>query len=219
MKGGLPKEPTIKGMLFTALSGTVLGLLFGAVILLKETPTKSRSAGAGVENLGIYTAEYSVGSVASAESATMRSRLSRLSRKTPGPIPFSESELNQYLSQFQSTDTNADGTPVDISFSLPNIRLEEKAFVLNSKVVVNPKSDRFEIMVQAFCHFETGPDGIEMKMDRIILNSFVVPEFGGFVGDMFLSKLSAISWPADVVDSWNAIREIELLEKSLVLVL
>lgn len=215
MRRGLPKEPTIKGMLFTAMSGTMLGLLLGAVILLKEKPTNLGT----VDRLGIYRAQYSAGSVATAESATTRSRLSRLSRKTAGPIPFSESELNQYLSQFKSSNTNADGTPANISFSSPNVRLEENAFVLNSKVVVNPKSDRFEIMVQAFCHFETGSDGIEMKIDRIVLNSFVVPEFGGFVGDMFLSKLSAISWPADVVDSWKAIREIELLEDNLVLVL
>lgn len=218
MRRVLPKEPTIKGILFTAMSGAVLGLLLGTVILLKETPTKSRSVGEG-QRLGVYTAEYSVGSVASAESATTRSRLSRLSRKSPGPIPFTEAELNQYLSQFKSAEVNADGTPADFSFSAPNICVEENAFVMNSKVVVNPKSDRFEIMVQAFCHFESGSDGIEMKIDRIVLNSFVVPKLGSFVGDMFLSKLSAIPWPADAVDSWNAIREVELLEDKLVLVL
>jgi len=219
MRRVLPKEPTIQGMLFTAMSGAALGLLLGAVILLKETPTKSRSVGEGIQRLGIYTAEYSLGSVASAESATTRSRLSRLSRKSPGPIPFTEAELNQYLGQFKSAEVNADGTPADFSFSAPNICVKENAFVMNSKVVVNPKSDRFEIMVQAFCHFESGSDGIEMKIDRIVLNSFVVPELGSFVGDMFLSKLSAIHWPADVVDSWNAIREVELLEDKLVLVL
>lgn len=219
MKRGLPKEPTIKGMLFTAMSGAVLGLLLGSVILLKETPTKSRNVGDGYQRVGVYQGQYSVGAVATAESATTRSRLSRLNRRSPGPIPFTEAELNQYLGQFKSAETNADGSPADFSFSAPNICLEENAFVMNSKVVVNPKSDRFEIMVQAYCHFESGSDGIEMKIDRIILNSFVVPALGGFVGDIFLSKLSAIPWPADVVDSWNAIREVELLEDKLVLVL
>lgn len=219
MKRGLPKEPSIKGMLFTAMSGVMLGSLLACVILLKETPTRGSTSDSSEAGLGAYAAEYSAGRAASEESATMRSRMSRLNRRTPGPIPFTESELNHYLSQFKSSDTNEDGSPANVTFSPPNIRLEDKAFVLHSKVVVNPKSDRFEIMMQAFCHLENGANGVEVKIDRLVLNSFVLPGFGGLVGDMFLSKLSAISWPAEAVDSWKAIREIELLQDKLVLVL
>ncbi len=221
MKRGLPKEASIKGMLFTAFSGTLVGLILACVILLKETPKKSQGTPSvsSVPRLGIYQAEYSIGSVDAAESATSRSRMSRLSRKTPGPIPFSESELNYYLSQYRSADTNEDGTPANVSFSSPNVRLEEKSFVVSSKIVVNPKSDRFEILAQVFCHLENGENGIELKIDRLVLNSLVVPQLGGIVGDMILSKLAAIPLPADLVDSWKAIREIELLEDKLVLVL
>lgn len=221
MKRGLPKEASIKGMLFTAFSGTLVGLLLACVILLTEMPKNSQGTASlsSVARLGIYQAEYSVGSVASEESATTRSRMSRLSRKMPGSIPFTESELNYYLRQYRSGDTNEDGTPANVSFSSPNVRLEEKAFVISSKIVVNPKSDRFEILAQVFCHLENGANGIELKIDRLVLNSLVVPQLGGIVGDMLLSKLAAIPLPADLVDSWKAIREIELLEGKLVLVL
>ena len=219
MKRGLTKEPSIKGMLFTAMSGVTLGLALGCVLLIQEKPMKASSSNSVSHVQGFYRADYSVGSVASEETPTTRSRMSRLNRKTPGPISFTESELNHYLSEFKSSETNEDGSPADISFSAPNVCLEEKAIVLNTKVVVNPKSDRFEVMVQAFCHFEQGADGPEMKLDRLVLNSFVVPEIGSFVGDMFMAKLSAMPWRAEMVDCWKAIREIELLEDTIVLVL
>jgi len=219
MRRGLPKEPSVKGMLFTATSGAVLGILLGGVILLKEMPTKGAPAEGSANQLGAYTAQYSLGSVAAAESPTMKLRMSALTRRAPGPIKFSEAEVNYFLSQFKSAAKDEEGNPANLSIGSPNVSLKEGAFVLNSKVIVNPTSDRFELMVQAYCRFEKSSDGHALKVDRLLMNSLKVPPVGGYVQDAFTKQLASISWPAELAEAWNAAREIQVLENSLIIVL
>ena len=118
MKRRLPKEPSTVGMILTAISGVSLGILLGSFILLREAPLRGNEP-AESGKIGDYAAYYSPGSAAAAESATVKSRISRLGRQIPGSIPFTEMEINHYLSQFKSADTNEDGTPSNISFSSP----------------------------------------------------------------------------------------------------
>ncbi len=218
MKRRLPKEPSTGGMILTAISGISLGILLGSFILLREAPLRGNNT-AGSGKIGDYAAYYSPGSVAAAESATVKSRISRLGRQIPGSIPFTEMEINHYLSQFKSADTNEDGTPTNISFSSPNVRIETDQFVMSGKIVVNPQNDRFEVLLQAFGRFENGDNGVKMKIEKILLNSLRVPKFGGLVENLFESNKAMFPLPTEVKSSLGAIREVELLENQIVLAL
>ena len=218
MKRRLPKEPSIVGMILTAVSGVSLGILLGSFILLREVPLSGiEPAESG--KIGDYAAYYSPGSAAAAESATVKFRTSRLGRQIPGSIPFTEMEINHYLSQFKSADTNEDGTPSNISLSSPNVRIETDRFVLSGKIIVNPQKDRFEVLMQAFGRFENGDSGLKMKIDKILLNSLRIPKLGGLVENLFESNKAMFPLPTEVKSSLGAIREIELLEDQIVLAL
>lgn len=205
-------------MILTAISGVSLGILLGSFILLKETPLRGKGPSVAGK-MGQYTAYFDPGSIASAESATVRSRISRLARQVPGAIPFTEMEINHYLNQFQSAETNEDGTPADVAFSAPNVRLENDAFVMSAKLVFSPQKDPFEILVQAKGHFENQEDGVRMKIDQLLMNSLVVPKLGGLVEGLFRKNVSAIPLPTELDGSLGAIKEVELLENQIVLAL
>jgi hypothetical protein len=218
MKRGLPKEPSTGGMILTAISGITLGILLGSFILLREAPLRgNKPAESG--KIGDYVAYYSPGSVAAAESATVKSRISRLGRQIPGSIPFTEMEINHYLSQFKSADTSEDGTPSNMSFTSPNVRIETDRFVLSGKIIVNPQKDRFEVLMQAFGRIENGDNGVKVKVDKILLNSLRIPKFGGLVEKLFDSNKAMFPLPTEVKSSLGAIREVELLEDQIVLAL
>jgi|GEM_PF-780030 hypothetical protein len=221
MKRKLPKEPSALGMIFTAISGISLGILLGAFILIKEPPRTVRNQSSESENeqLGKYATYYIPGAAASSESATIRSRISRLARQVPGAIPFTEMEINHYFSQRKSAETDAEGNPADISFASPNVRIENDQFVLSSKIVLNPTKDRFEIIAQAIGHFENGSNGVNLKVEKLYLNSLVLPKFGGFIEELFQGSISAIPLPTEVSGSLGAIKEVELLEDQIVLAL
>jgi len=218
MKRKLPKEPSKTGMILTAVSGVSLGVLIGSFLLLRQAPMRGNQSSTA-DRIGDYAAHYSPGAIASAESATFKSRISRLGRQIPGSIPFTEMEINHYLSQFKSSDTTEDGEPANVTITSPNVRIESDHFVLSTKMVFNPKKDRFEVLVQASGHFENVEDGVRMKIDRLLLNSLPVPQIGGLVNGLFQSNASIFPLPTEVKSSLGAIREIELLEDQVVLVL
>ncbi|HAT59966.1 MAG TPA: hypothetical protein DCS60_04255 [Opitutae bacterium] len=83
-----------------------------------------------------------------AESATVESRTSRLVRKIPASIPNTEMKINHYLSQYNSADTNEDGTPSNISFSYPRVRIETDRTAFSCKNIVKPPKDRFEVFLE-----------------------------------------------------------------------
>ena len=218
MRRKLPKEPSTGGMIFTAVSGISLGILLAGFVLLREPPQKVKSIPATSDGkLGDYSAYYVTGSVASAESATVRSRISRLGRQVPGSIPFTEMEINHYMSQFKSADTDEEGNPADVAFSAPNALLEEDQFVLSAKFVLSPQKDRFEIVAQAAGRIVNRDDGPRVVVDRILLNSLPLPKFGGIVQSVFMANASAIPFPTEVRSSLGAIKEVELLEDQIVL--
>ena len=221
MKRKLPKEPSAAGMIFTAISGITLGILLGGFILIKEPPRTVRSQPAESENgqLGKYAIYYTPGAAASSESATVRSRISRLARQVPGSIPFTEMEINHYFSQYKSSETDEEGNPADVTFASPNVRIENDQFVLSSKIVLNPSKDRFEIVAQAIGSFENSPNGVDLKVDKLYLNSLSLPKFGGFIDKLFQGSISSIPLPTEVSGSLGAIKEVELLEDQIVLAL
>ena len=221
MKRRLPEEPTTAGMIFTAISGISLGILLGGFILIKELPRTVRGQPGENEDgqLGDYATYFNPGAVASIESATVRSRISRLARQVPGSIPFTEMEINRYFSQYKSAETDEEGNPADISFASPNVRIENDQLVLSSKIVLNPSKDRFEIVAQAIARFENSPKGVNLKVEKLYLNSLVLPEFGGFIGNLFQGSISSFSLPTEVSGALGAIKEVELLEDQIVLAL
>ena len=221
MRRKLPKEPSAIGMIFTAISGISLGILLGGFILIKEPPRKVRSQPAenGDSQLGKYATYFIPGAVASSESATVRSRIIRLARQVPGSVPFTEMEINHYLSQYKSSETDEEGNPVDVSLASPNVRIENDQFILSSKIILNPSKNRFEIVAQAIGHFENGSNGVDLKVDKLYLNSLALPKFGGFVEKLFQDSISAIPLPTEVGDSLGAIKEVELLDDQIVLAL
>ena len=149
----------------------------------------------------------------------VKSRTSRLRRQVPGSIPFTEMEINHYLSQFKIADTNEDGNPSNISFSSSNVRIETEHFVLSGKIIVNPQKDRLEVLMQAFGRFENGDSGVKMKIDKILLNPLRIPKFGGLVDDLFESNKAVFPLPIEVECSLGAIREVVLQEDQIVLAL
>ena len=221
MKRKLPEEPTTAGMIFTAISGISLGILLGGFILIKEPPRTVRGQPGGNEDgqLGDYATYFNPGAVASIESATVRSRISRLARQVPGSIPFTEMEINRYFSQYKSAETDEEGNPADISFASPNVRIENDQLVLSSKIVLNPSKDRFEIVAQAIARFENSPNGVNLKVEKLYLNSLALLKFGGFIGNLFQGSISSISLPTEVSRALGAIKEVELLEDQIVLAL
>jgi len=91
---------------------------------------------------------YSLGVAMAAELATVKSRTSRLVRKIPASIPYTEMKINHYLSQYNSADTNKDGTPSNISFSYPRVRIKTDRTAFNGKNIVKPQKDRFEVFLE-----------------------------------------------------------------------
>ncbi len=221
MKRKLPKEPSTVGMIFTAISGISLGILLGGFILIKEPPRTVRGQPGVNEDgqLGDYATYFNPGAVASSESATVRSRISRLALQVPGTIPFTEMEINHYFSQYKSSETDEEGNPADISFASPNVRIENDQFVLSSKIVLNSSKDRFEIVAQAIARFENSPNGVNLKVEKLYLNSLALPKFGGFIDNLFQGSISSIPLPTEVSGALGAIKEVELLEDQIVLAL
>ena len=135
-------------MIFTAISGISLGILLGGFILIKEPPRTVRGQLGGNEDgqLGDYAMYYNPGAVASSESATVRSRISRLSRQVPGFIPFTEMEINHYFSQYKSAEMNEEEIRRHF-FRFAKCRIENDQFVLSSKIVLNPSKDRSRLLL------------------------------------------------------------------------
>ena len=219
MKRKLPKEPSTVGMIFTAISGTSLGILLGGFILIKEPPrTVIDQPGVNEDDqLGDYARYYDPGAVASNESATFGTRINRLARQVPGSIPLTEMEINHYLSQYKSGETDEEGNPADISFASPNVKIENDQFVISSKIVLNPNKDRFEIVAQAIGDFENSPKGVNLKLEKLYLNSLVLPKFGGFIDNLFRGSISSIPLPTELSAALGAIKEVELLDDQIVL--
>ena len=60
---------------------------------------------------------------------------------------------------------------------------------------------------------------MDLKVEKLCLNSLALPEFGGFIDNLFQGSISSIPLPTEVSGALGAIKEVELLEDQIVLAL
>ena len=207
------KEPTLGFMLFTAFSGVFLGTL-AAVALLLSKPVDSGSGTTPAEEdrkIGDYSVGYQPGIALSSESAAFKSRMTRFRRKLPGPLTFNEGEVNYFLKQFESAAPEGEeGETSNLNMSSPNLKIADEKLILSSVLVINPDTDPFKLTVQTEIRFDVTESGPRLRMGNAHLNSLPVP---GFVSNMLIGTLlEKASFPAELLDAWNSVKEIKLEE-------
>ncbi|MDQ8202139.1 hypothetical protein [Pelagicoccus sp. SDUM812003] len=213
MKKLKPKEPTLLSVIMTGCSGVSLGVLLGIWLLITEpvnAVSKLPDADAP-RKLGDYGTDFKAGRKAAAETTNARSAVSRIQRRTPGPVSFSEEEINYFIGSLEPEKEGADDAE-ESSTSLENfnVRIDGDVMHASVKVVMNPTGDRFEMLVQARLHFENSEAGPELVIDSMRVNSLPVPAVGGMISSMISSKLASTEWPEDFVEMWQNIKSIEL---------
>ena len=213
------KETSPLALILTALSGLSLGLL-GAVALLLSTPVEklSQPRKENVSQPGDYTASYLLGKVAAMEDRTLRSRLGRLKVGTPGPVSFSPDELNRMIDEVinprkapqAAGEKKEEAPPESAKIEFVNLNIVENEMTWSVKMVVNPTTDRFELLTQIKAEFVNTEAGPQFKVLSCRVNSLPIPLLGGSVGKALLAGLSTSAWPQDYVEMWNNVREVEI---------
>jgi len=214
------KEPSLGFMLFTAFSGVFLGTLAAVVILLLN-PVESPKVGvAGKESkqLGDYSISYAPGYSLGTESRDFKSSMTRFKRKLPGSLVFEEGEINYFLSQFKAAPAEGEEEQKsNVLMGSPNLKFGEEKMVLSSVVVINPDTSPFKLTLQTDIQFEATETGPKMIVGSSYLNCLPVP---GFLSNMLIGKiLGQASFPAELADSWKAVKDIRVEEKKFVVTL
>lgn len=216
MKKLTSKEPKRSSLILTATSGVVLGLLLGVWILLSR-PVKvvaQQPEAAVLEEPGDYTAFFTPGRVAGGESQNLRNGLIRIERRTPGPISFSEDEVNYFFGQFkraEPAESEGEAAPEEATrMEQFNLRIEGDRMQASVKIVVDPKGDRFEMLVWADIGFENTDAGPELVVKSVRVNSLPIPAPGGLLTSLIESKLAEVEWPDSYLEMWQNIRSIQL---------
>ncbi len=212
------KEPSLFALLFTAISGTSLGLLLGVYLLLMAPARKAVAEPSEHEAArpGVYQAYYIPGEPGVSETKNLRFSLNRLARQMPGQIVFLERELNYFLSQFKAAETTGDGEAANVRMGSPNIRVLEEGFVLSLPLTIDPNKKRFDLTIQSFGHFEPSENGPKLVVDKLLLNSLPLPL--GVGGSAVVgSFLSQVPLEEDLVNAWKAIQQIDSKDGSFVI--
>ncbi|EDY84448.1 hypothetical protein VDG1235_4079 [Verrucomicrobiia bacterium DG1235] len=216
------KEPKLSSLILTASSGILLGALLGASILLARPANlvSSPPDEATLSQPGNYTTYYIPGRVAGSESANLRSGTGRIKRRSPGPVSFSEDEVNYY---FENLDF---GEPVVEEGEEPatqgtrigpfNVRILGDQIFASLKIVMDPSGDPFEMMVLANLDFENTDAGPELVVKGLRVNSLPIPGFGGLISSIIESKVAETSWPEEVIEMWQNVRNIEVESDKLI---
>ena len=220
------KDPGLAQLILTAGSGIVLGLLAGAAYLLSMPVSRAAKVpdAALLDKPGELTTYYTPGATASVDSPTLSSRLSRIERRTPGPLTFTEEEVNRYIQSLREEAKDAAAAPQgeaapesELKIDSINVRIADGEMLWGMKKVLNPTTDPFEMLVQMTAHFEnTESEGPRFVIDSIRLNSMPVPSLAGAVPAMIVGKLSDMGWPEHLVRKWENIKEIQLQDKAMV---
>src|SRR5688572_23407618 len=139
------KEPGLAQLILTAGSGVTLGALAACAYLLATPAVRlSQEPEADApDSPGKLAAYYLPGDSALIDSPTFSSRLSRVDRRTAGPVTFSEEELNRYISQQRSAMEKAPAEgeePAKGAAKLEsiNVRLDGDRMIWNIKTIFNP---------------------------------------------------------------------------------
>ena len=223
------KEAKLLPLLFTAASGICLGLLLGIFYLLSLPPEKLSSAPKpDTERVpGRYTATFVEGR-RGVETPNLRTGVSRIERRTIGPVSFSEDEVNYFFSQFKG-DKDEKSKPTgpsqqgqdeqekpESSLEQFNVHLDGDQMVVSFKLIIDPKGDRFEMLVQGNVGFENTDTGPQLRVNSLKVNSLPVPTLGGAVTSMIESKIAQAQLPDDLVKMWKNVRKIELESSKLI---
>ncbi|MBD5779240.1 hypothetical protein IEN85_07025 [Pelagicoccus sp. NFK12] len=211
MKKLKSKEPKLSTLIFTACSGIALGIALGAFLLLSKNVSVASSVPdpALLSKPGNYNTYYLAGRVDGGESPNLRSGKGRIQRRSPGPVSFSEGEVNYF---FKSLDfgepVDGEGAPVKVSPF--NVRIEGDQIYTSLKIVVDQSGSPVEFMVMANVGFDNTDEGPEFKVKSLRINSLPIPGMAGLVSSMIESKIAETPWPEEVLEMWQNIRAIEV---------
>lgn len=212
MKPIKQKEPKLITLIFTAFSGISLGLLLGIFLLIKEPPSTVSKIPTPEEKatVGNYKAWQVSGKVGAAESPNYRTAISRIQRRTLGPVSLSEEEINYFFAQFKNGEKPAEGANQSSSLDGLNFYLEGDQMIASFRLVIDPKGDRFEMLVQANVDFENSDAGPKLVIKSMKVNSLPLPNVGNMLAGMVASKLQEAELPEDLVKMWENVKKIEL---------
>lgn len=215
------KEPSKFSMIFTALSGVSLGVLGGAYLMLMlPAKTVARTPGEDIlSKPGNYNTFYVSGQTGSAETVSMKTALARIERRSPGPVSFSEEEVNFFLERLfdESKSKEEDGSEGEqekgaISFGRINVNLSGDQMFMSIKA----KWGTLDVLAQSKVSFENTEQGPVFKVHSLRLNSLPVPMLGGLVSSKIVSKIEAIEFSEENLTRWKNIKEIELESDKLI---
>ncbi len=220
MKEITQREPGLAPLLFTALSGVSLGLLLGLWLLLMEPSYRVPRAPSAEEQAkpGDYAAYHVGGRVGVVETPNLRTGLTKLERRTTGPVTFTEEELNYFFAKQPSpavASAGEKGPPSSLEGL--NFHMTGDQLFVNFKLILDPQGKRFELLVLAEVAFENTDAGPVMKVKSTKLNALPLPNLGGFVTGLASGKLAEAPLPEGMLKMWNNIRGISVVEGQLVL--
>lgn len=202
------------------MSGVSLGLLLGLWLLLME-PSNRVTRAPSAEDLakpGDYSAYHVGGKVGAVETPNLRTGLTKLDRRTTGPVTFTEEELNYFFAKQPSPNTATAGEKgPPSSLEGLNFHMAGDQLFVNFKLVLDPQGKRFEILVLAEVAFENTDAGPKLVVKSTKLNALPLPNLAGFVTGMASDKLAEAPLPEGMLKMWNNIRGIKVVEGQLVL--
>lgn len=214
-----PKEPKLSTLILTASSGIMLGALLGVSLLLsRQASVVSTLPEEGVvSEPGNYNTYYMVGRVDGSESPNLRSGSGRIKRRSPGPVSFSEGEVNYFFENLDFGEPVEGGDAAQSARVGPfNVRLDGDQIVATLKITVDPKGDPFEVLVLANLAFKKSEEGPEFVVESLRVNSLPIPGMGGLISSMIKSKIAESPWPEDVIEMWQNIKDIEVESNKLI---
>lgn len=212
MKKLNPKEPKLLTLILTATAGILLGGMLGMSLLMARPATVVATVPEeGVlSQPGNYSTYYSPGRIDVGESANLRSGKGRILRRSPGPVSFSEGEVNYFFKNLEFGDP-VEPTDGDSARIGPfNVRIVGDEIFASLKVVVDPNGSPFEMLVLAEIGFENTNAGPELYVKGVRINSLPVPGLVGLVSSMIKSSVAETSWPEEVLEMWQNIRSIQV---------
>ncbi|MDQ8179456.1 hypothetical protein [Pelagicoccus sp. SDUM812005] len=212
MKKITPKEPKLSTLILTASSGIMLGALLGVSLLLSR-PVNTVSSVPDESLLskpGNYNTYYRPGSVDPAESANLRSGTGRIKRRSPGPVSFSQGEVNYFFKSLSFGEPVGEAKDEGAKVGPFNVRMEGDQIFASIKIVVDPNGSPFEILALANVGFENTDEGPEFKVNSLRINSLPVPGMAGLISSMIESKIAQTPWPEEVLEMWENIRAIHV---------
>jgi len=219
MKPVTPNEPSLRALLFTSLSGLLLGIMLAVYILVTEpVSVVSRPPDeATLAKPGNYQTHWISGRLAPSESSNLRSARGKAMRRTRGVVSLSEDEANLFLTQLRPLPPlpaeqggPEEPEPERVRMGPLSLRLVGDRIYGDFKLVMDPNGSPFELHLTGELIFENLEAGPRLQLADVRANSLPVPTFGGFLAGFVSSQVAKTAWPENVVAMWENIRSIEI---------